>query len=211
MVTSNSQLILPLLAHALSDNSADSMFTGVLDACILRSRLIRGLFVQLAIHEMFEAKWSDDIREEVVHGLAQSLPGLQKRNLLKTWTRMETALPNARVIDYDHLVPRLWLPDPSDRHVLAAAIKANAGVIVTANLKHFPSRVLAAHNIIAVNQDKFLMLLLDINFYGVCHSIRTQREDLWGYHDNVEQFLIRMKGAGLPMTVARLKEHADLL
>jgi predicted nucleic acid-binding protein len=48
------------------------------------------------------------------------------------------------------------LPDPKDRHVLAAAIESEADVIVTLNLRHFPSSVLEKLGIEAQSPDDFL-------------------------------------------------------
>ncbi|MEI8311161.1 MAG: PIN domain-containing protein [Verrucomicrobiota bacterium] len=54
------------------------------------------------------------------------------------------------------LIPGLALPDPEDRHVLAAAIHGRADVIVTFNLKDFPSARLKPHGIRALHPDKFV-------------------------------------------------------
>jgi hypothetical protein len=43
------------------------------------------------------------------------------------------------VSGYEPLIEGLKLPDPDDRHVLAAAVKAGAQVIVTRNLRDFPA------------------------------------------------------------------------
>ena len=40
------------------------------------------------------------------------------------------------------LADRLNLPDPDDRHVVAAAIRCQAAVIVTSNVKDFPKEIL---------------------------------------------------------------------
>ncbi|MBK1869454.1 PIN domain-containing protein [Aestuariivirga sp. YIM B02566] len=66
-------------------------------------------------------------------------------------------LPTADVTGYEPHIPQLTLPDPDDRHVLAAAIAAGASRIVTWNLADFPAAVLAPHNVVAQNPDDFLM------------------------------------------------------
>ena len=48
---------------------------------------------------------------------------------------------------YHGLIPSLQLPDPDDRHVLAAAIVGRCDVIVTQNIQDFPEAALAPYGI----------------------------------------------------------------
>jgi hypothetical protein len=73
---------------------------------------------------------------------------------------MQLAFPDAEVVDYAHLIPTLRLPDVDDRHVLAAAIAGGATQIVTSNVRHFPSDVLAPWSLAAVSPDAFLLSVL---------------------------------------------------
>jgi hypothetical protein len=70
--------------------------------------------------------------------LGQNRPDipLDKRDRLRQL--MNEAVRDCLVSGYEALIEGLKLPDPADRHGLAAAIKAGAQVIVTSNLKHFP-------------------------------------------------------------------------
>jgi len=61
------------------------------------------------------------------------------------------------VTGYEDLIPGLHLPDPGDRHVLAAAIRGRADVIVTMNLKDFPDAVLNSFGIEAQHPDEFIL------------------------------------------------------
>jgi hypothetical protein len=73
------------------------------------------------------------------------------------------AFPDAQVENYEALIPGLNLPDKADNHVLAAAIKTNANVIVTNNLKHFPEDYLAEFGLYAKGPDDFLTDIIDLN------------------------------------------------
>ncbi len=74
---------------------------------------------------------------------------------------MNDAVRDCLVTGYEDLIASLSLPDPDDRHVLAAAIRADADVIVTYNLKDFPAETLAPFDIEAQHPDDFLVSLLD--------------------------------------------------
>src|SRR5262249_47842121 len=71
--------------------------------------------------------------------------------------RMNAAVADSIVTGYEQLIDGLKLPDPKDRHVPAAAIRAGAEVIVTSNMKDFPSSDLAEFNIEAKSPDDFVL------------------------------------------------------
>lgn len=73
------------------------------------------------------------------------------------------AFPDALVINYEPLIEGLTLPDEKDRHVLAAAIKTNANIIVTNNLKDFPNDYLASFGLAAKSADDFIADIIDLN------------------------------------------------
>ena len=54
------------------------------------------------------------------------------------------------------LEARLWLPDPADIHVLAAAIAGSADIILTMNAKDFPRNILAEEGLNRADPDGFL-------------------------------------------------------
>ncbi len=60
---------------------------------------------------------------------------------------MNSAVPDCLVEIDEALVSNLTLPDPDDRRVVAAALRCNAGVIVSFNLKDFLTKTLAAYGI----------------------------------------------------------------
>lgn len=72
---------------------------------------------------------------------------------------MSIAMPDAEVRGYEHLVDRLDLPDPDDRHVLATALASGAGLIVTANGADFPAARTTPHGIVVRSPDEFVLQL----------------------------------------------------
>lgn len=118
-----------------------SNFTVVLDACVLYPAPLRDLLLSLAHHEVYKPKWSKEIQEEWSRNLLMNRPDLKKEQLQTTIEAMNIAFPDAEVTKYSSLISVVTLPDPNDRHVLAAAIRSKADVIVTYNLKHFPKAI----------------------------------------------------------------------
>jgi hypothetical protein len=80
---------------------------------------------------VFHAKWPADVHEEWMSSLLANRPDLAREKLERTRQLIDKAAPHALVIGYEHLIAGLTLPDPKDRHVLAAAIRGGASVVVT--------------------------------------------------------------------------------
>lgn len=125
--------------------------TVLLDACVLFGPPLRGVLVGLARAGLFRAGWTDDVDRECKAAL---------RRHSRCAIDLDRALPDGRIDGYAHLVPTLTLPDPDDRHVLAAAIAVGADAIVTWNRRDFPAAALRPHGIAAVDPDSFILHLL---------------------------------------------------
>src|SRR4051812_9736061 len=109
----------------------------VYDACVLFSAFLRDFLVRLAIHGratgVMRAKWTGRIHREWINAVLAHFPGVRRSSLQRTRQLMDEHVVGARVRGYQRWEARLTLPDPNDRHVLAAAIACVAGVIVTFN------------------------------------------------------------------------------
>lgn len=146
----------------------DVPVTAVYDANVLYPAPLRDLFIRLAQAGVVRARWTEEIHDEWVRNLLVDRPDLTPERLLRTRTLMNDAVRDCLVTGYDHWIPTLSLPDAGDRHVLAAALCAGAEVIVTFNLKDFPSEFLVPHGIAAVHPDEFVVNLLDTVPGGWC-------------------------------------------
>ena len=119
-----------------------SPFVAVLDACVLYPAPLRDLLLRLALTDLFRARWTDRIHEEWIQSLLSKRPDLSRERLQRTRGLMDRTVPDCLVTGFEELIETLVLPDPDDRHVLAAAIRSQAGVIVTYNIRDFPEEVL---------------------------------------------------------------------
>ena len=103
----------------------------VFDACILYPFHLRNIIVQAAVDRLVEARWTDEIHDEWIRNLAADTPTIPIERLQTTRRLMNDALPGATISGYEDLVPTVNLPDPDDRHVVAAAIAAGASIILS--------------------------------------------------------------------------------
>ncbi len=113
-------------------------FTCVLDTNVIYPIEIRDLLFWFAYYELFTPKWSKHIFCEWEDVMGRM--GISKEEIKKRSNLANLAFPDALVINYEPLISGLTLPDEKDCHVLAAAIKTNANIIVTNNLKDFPEQ-----------------------------------------------------------------------
>jgi predicted nucleic acid-binding protein len=122
-----------------------SVYTALLDANVLYPAPLRDIFIQLALTDIYHAKWSATIHDEWMRSLLRDKPSLDRAVPQRTRDLMDRAVSDCLVTGYEALIPALTLPDPDDRHVLAAAIAGRCDVIVTQNLRHFPAEALAPY------------------------------------------------------------------
>ena len=124
---------------------------------------------------------------------------------------MNAHVRDCLVTEYEGLIEPLKLPDPDDRHVLAAAIHSGSSVIVTYNLDDFPTEYLAQFDIEAQHPDLFIARLIDIALDRVCMAARRQRASLKNPPRTVAEFLDTLSGQRLPETIKRLRDYVDLI
>jgi predicted nucleic acid-binding protein len=185
--------------------------TAVYDANILYPAPLRDLFIRLAQAGLVAARWTEAIHDEWVRNVLKDKPQLSPERLSRTRSLMNEAVRDCLVTGYEDLIAGLSLPDPDDRHVLAAAIRARAEVIVTYNLSDFPPDTLARFGIEAQHPDDFLLYLLDVARDPVHAAIKRQRESLRNPPKTAEEFLATLEAHGLTQSVAQLREFLILL
>lgn len=178
----------------------------VLDACVLYGQYRTDTLVRLAIAGCYRAVWSPDILAEVRRNVGE-LTGVAAID--RRIQAMNRALPDATIFGYDHLVPEMT-NDPKDRHVLAAAVHADAECIVTYNLNDFGSAALRDHEIEALHPDEFLLSLLhddpDLVTECLTSQVRAYRKPPRELEDLLD---VLARGSELPRFADAVRQHVD--
>jgi len=151
--------------------------------------------------------WTDRINEEWSSNLIEKLPEREEA----TVNVMNGAFPEALVGQYEDLIESLQLPDIDDRHVLAAAIRGGANIIVTENLKDFPSVILKRYGLDALIADEFVLDVLEIFPVDAAKALKRMRLRYENPSHDPEQLLQAMLRCGLARTVAFLAPQVDSL
>jgi hypothetical protein len=165
----------------------------------------------LAMTDLFRAKWTDAIHEEWMRNVQANYPDITREKAECVRDLMNAHVRACLVTGYEDLIPALSLPDPDDQHVLAAAIRAGADVIVTANLADFPAATLKQYGMEAQHPDEFINHLLSVAPTTVCGAARKQRDGLKKPPLTVEQYLASLERQGLAQTVAALRKFGEFI
>ncbi len=186
-------------------------FVAVYDACVLYPAPLRDLLIRLAQTGHFRARWTDRIHDEWLRNLKRNRPDLPDQALDRTRRLIDEAVADALVTGYEAHEGSLALPDPADLHVLAAAVRCNAGVIVTYNVRDFPADVLAPLGISAQHPDEFVSHLFDLAPGVVSAAVRDQRAALKNPPRTIAELLDSFLSLQLTETVAHLRTMQELL
>ncbi len=188
-----------------------SNFTVLYDACVLYPAPLRDLLMHIAVTDLYRAKWTDAIHDEWTRNVLKNRPDLMPEQLQRTRDLMNSHAQDCLVTGYERLIDAITLPDPDDRHVLAAAIRAGADIIVTFNLNDFPEKYLMPYGIEAQHPDDFLTLQLDLAPNIVCAAAKRHRASLKNPPKDVDEYLATLEAQGLAQTVSGLRRFAELI
>lgn len=178
----------------------------VCDANVLYSAALRDLIMELAVGDVFEPRWTEEIHGEWMRNVLLNNPNLTLERLVRTKNLMNASIKNCLVTGYESIVPELELPDPGDRHVLAAAIRCGANLLVTFNLRDFPTENLRQYDIEPLHPDEFILRFLNFNFEGICKAAEKQRIRLKNPPKTPDEYLQTLVELGLPLSSARMRE-----
>ena len=181
-------------------------FIAVLDTCVVYPVIIRDILLWFAHYDLYTPKWSEHIFDEWNRVTIEKGASVEEAD--KRIAKANLAFPDAMVINYKGLIETLEMKDQDDCHVVAAAIKTNANLIVTDNLKDFPEDYLQSFGLTAKSADDFLTDIIDLNhekaleaFKEMVVNKKNPQMDEWAVLD-------QMRKAGLKNTANHL--HALL-
>ena len=186
-------------------------YTVVLDACVLYPATLRDLLLSLAYENVYRARWTQEIQDEWVRNVLIKRKDLDEEKLRRTQRLMADAIDDCLIDGYQSLIESIVLPDPNDRHVLAAAIVGHADAIVTFNKKDFPDSVLSNYGIEVLHPDDFIMLQYDLDSIGVLEAAKAMRLRLKNPPKTVQEFLDTLEQQGLPQICQELKKAENLI
>ena len=178
---------------------------------MLFSAPLRDLLLEFASAELFSPRWSRHIHDEWIRAIVRSRPEISESRLLRTREMMDEVFPGATVTGYENAISSLLLPDPDDRHVLAAAIHSGAELIVTFNLSDFPAAALEPYQVAAVLPDDFVLLLLLLAPEAAYAAVKQVRSRLRNPPKTIEEYLDTLDQQRLPQSVNLLRQVKELL
>ncbi|WP_300590345.1 putative toxin-antitoxin system toxin component, PIN family [Microbacterium sp.] len=173
-------------------------FPAFFDTNVLYGALLNDFVLELADRGLFRPLWSHDVLFELAKNLVKN--GEDPALVRKRVSTMEDYFADAMVTGYEDLVPTMT-NDTKDRHVLAAAIRGGAEVLVTFNTKDFPVQAVERFDLEVVHPDDFLINQLDLYH---APTLRGLVELVAGYESptmTVDDFLLALTRAGVPKFV----------
>jgi PIN domain len=179
----------------------------VFDACILYPFHLRNILVQAGVDRLVEARWTDEIHDEWIRNLTARTPAVPIERLQNTRRLMNDALPTAMVSGYENHVLEVNLPDPNDRHVVAAGITAGASIILTWNLRHFPAKELKRFGLRRETPDALLSSLYDKVPDLTISCLANARRNLTKTRVSSADFINILNSQNLIELAKRVKKH----
>jgi predicted nucleic acid-binding protein len=180
-------------------------FPAFLDTCAIFGACLCDTLLRLAERGAYRPLWSADVLDELRRNLIDNL-GLPEEAVMRRLGEMQRSFPDAEVRGYQPLVGAMTC-DPKDRHVLAAAVRGDAEVLVTFNVRDFPPESVEPYDITLVNPDDFLLDQLDLYPGVTLAALRAQAESYKTPAMSIEELLGHLAAAGVPKFAAEVMRH----
>lgn len=176
----------------------------MLDANVLYSAFLRDVLLRLAAGALFLPRWSERIHDEWIRNLLAQRPDLSAARLERTRAGMDAFFPDALVAGHEGLEARFGGVSPEDRHVAAAALKAEAGYVVTQNLRDFPPSALSPHGLVANSPDEFIQMLVTTDPATARAALEEHRLGLSRPPLTADEYRAAFVRNGLPLSASLL-------
>lgn len=186
-------------------------FTVTLDASVLFPNMKRDILLRFFEADLYRAQWTERIQQEWLGHAIERFPD-KGAALRRTDDLMREHFDSAWVDEdeYARFINLVSLPDPDDRHVVAAAIAGRADYIVTDNLKDFPSDELARFSLEVGSADNFLSGTFEHYPQGALNVLAEHRQGLRSA-PGPSEYLMLLRQRGLPRLAARVLPHVGVI
>ncbi|NLG21755.1 MAG: PIN domain-containing protein [Actinomycetales bacterium] len=174
------------------------------DANVLYPSTLRDVLIRVGLARLVQPKWTEQILDEMFLALRMNRPDLDTERLDRTRELMNASIRDVAVRGYGHRIEAVNLPDPDDRHVLAAAIHAGAHVIVTKNLRDFPANDVAPWGVSVRHPDTFLTEL-HTRHPDTLRAIMSAIAHAWGSVDATPDQVIDRLAVDAPGAAGRIR------
>jgi predicted nucleic acid-binding protein len=181
-------------------------FPAFLDTCVLYPAYLCDTLLRLAEASAYRPLWSADILAELRRNLIEH--GIPAERVDRRLTQMTRSFPDALVTGYESLTDGMT-NHPKDRRVLAAAVRANAEVIVTFNLNDFAESALKPYDVEAIHPDEFLLDQLDLYPGMTMDVLRHQAAGYRRVPNTVSDILVLLERTGVPRFAAEARRHLE--
>ena len=185
-------------------------FVVILDANVLFPFRKRDALLRFYEAGLFRVRWTQRVMDEWTRRLIERKPALEESVRIQEML-MRDHFKEAWITDYEPLIDGLVLPDPDDRHVLAAAIKCGAQHIVTDNLKDFPIEALRPYDVEAIDADEFLSRTFELYQAESLAVLKAMRGDYRNPSYTPSEFILDLIAKGLPKLAARARQSPEAL
>lgn len=185
-------------------------YTVVLDASVLFPNMKRDLLLCFFEADLYRAQWTERIQQEWLTRAIEKYPdnedslrrtdALMRGNFESAWIRTE----------YEPFIDAIHLPDPNDRHVVAAAIVSAAQYIVTDNVRHFPAETLTRFGLEAGTADKFLAGTFEHYVRDVLGVLRDHRRGL-KTRPSPAEYLMMLRQKQMPRLASHLMPYREAI
>lgn len=179
-------------------------FPALFDTNVLYGAILNDYILTLADRGLFRPLWSKGIMDELRTNLTRAAE--DSRLVEKRVATMKTYFPDAMVEGYESMVDSMT-NHPKDRHVLAAAVRGGAEILVTFNLKDFPEAATSVFDIEVVHPDDFLLDQLDLHSGSTLQGLVDLVESYDSPAMTMDDLLLALTRAGTPRFVAAVRDR----
>jgi len=186
-------------------------YSAFLDTNVLHPAFLRAALLWFADERLLRPVWSKHVLEEWRRSLKRRHPDTDDAKLDRVQAILAEHFPDAEIHGYETFIDALTLPDPDDRHVLAAAIVGRCNGIITANLKHFPAEAVGTFGIEVVHPDEFIVNIIDLDEARAIAACRRHRQAMSVSAPTPDDYLACFERCGLIQAHQRLSGSKELL